>query len=535
MISMVDKQKVIHYYRTCGISKREIARLMKCSRHTVDKIVTELEDAIGSPDDPDEALTELLTTRPKYNSSKRRPTVLTLEVRAEIDACLHRNAIKRSGGMKKQQMLKRDIYQHLRDKGYKISYPTVCKYIYAKEHKKPVPKEAYLRIQYTAGDIVEFDWGEVTLYVKGIKTKFYMAVFTFAYSNGRYAYLFHHQNGLAFMESHQKFFAEIHGVPSQMVYDNMKVAVRAFTMNGKEPTEALLKMSDFYRFRYRFCNVRAGWEKGHVERSVEYVRREAFCVKDRFDSIQSAQTHLKKTCDYLNRSVASIATLEKALRFEEDLRSLRDFPGNMGCYERAEYTVDKWSTINMKTVHYSVPDSYVGEKVQVKVYSEKIAIYNKDGVKIASHPRSYATGDWILDIEHYLKTLSRKPAALTHTVVWNNAEPQLKRLYGSGFRGTDKDFISLLIFSKDRGFTQKDIIQAHQKLVARGLRKATAEQLKAMLGRDTAEEAGRSVEIPEYATQHKDIEESAVETLSSLTDLLTNNNTSSTSASQHEN
>ncbi len=51
MISMVDKQKIIHYYRTCGISKREIARLMKCSRHIVDKIVTELEDAIGGPDE----------------------------------------------------------------------------------------------------------------------------------------------------------------------------------------------------------------------------------------------------------------------------------------------------------------------------------------------------------------------------------------------------------------------------------------------------------------------------------------------------
>ena len=29
--------------------------------------------------------------------------------------------------------------------------------------------------------------------------------------------------------------------------------------------------------------------------------------------------------------------------------------------------VDKWSTISMKNVHYSVPDSLVGEKVLVKV------------------------------------------------------------------------------------------------------------------------------------------------------------------------
>ena len=31
-------------------------------------------------------------------------------------------------------------------------------------------------------------------------------------------------------------------------------------------------MQAFYGFDYRFCNARAGWEKGHVERSVDYVR-----------------------------------------------------------------------------------------------------------------------------------------------------------------------------------------------------------------------------------------------------------------------
>ncbi len=42
--------------------------------------------------------------------------------------------------------------------------------------------------------------------------------------------------------------------------------------DGKKPTETLLRMRTFYGFYYRFCNARAGWEKGHVERSVDYVR-----------------------------------------------------------------------------------------------------------------------------------------------------------------------------------------------------------------------------------------------------------------------
>ena len=66
---------------------------------------------------------------------------------------------------------------------------------------------------------------DILLFIDGVKIKFYLAVFTFGHSNGRYAYLFRHQNTLAFMESHRNFFRDIHGVPAMMVYDNMRVAV----------------------------------------------------------------------------------------------------------------------------------------------------------------------------------------------------------------------------------------------------------------------------------------------------------------------
>ena len=54
----------------------------------------------------------------------------------------------------------------------------------------------------------------------------------------------------------------------------------------------------------------------------------------------------------------------KSLQVDADLASLQGFPGHLGCFEVAEYTVDKWATIHMKHVHYSVPDTFVGEKVR---------------------------------------------------------------------------------------------------------------------------------------------------------------------------
>lgn len=73
--------------------------------------------------------------------------------------------------------------------------------------------------------------------------------------------------------------------------------------------------------------------------------------------------------------------MEKILCLEVDLLLLKFFFGNLGCFEVYEYIVDKWLIISMKNVYYFVFDFFVGEKVYVKVYSEKIVIlYGKEKV-----------------------------------------------------------------------------------------------------------------------------------------------------------
>lgn len=126
-----------------------------------------------------------------------------------------------------------------------------------------------------------------------------MAVFAFPFSKGRFAYLFHRQDTLAFMESHRNFFRDVNGVPRTMVYDNMRVAV-VFDNKEKRPTEALRRLSTFYRFNFRYCNARAGWEKGDVERSVDYVRGRAFTARVDFGSMEEARQWLTRTCMLIN-------------------------------------------------------------------------------------------------------------------------------------------------------------------------------------------------------------------------------------------
>lgn len=223
-------------YRVCGLSKREISRKLHISRNTVNNILAEYESALRA-DNSEESLSYLLTIQPKYDTSKRCYRKLTTEIRNEIDLCLKKNAAKISMGLRKQRMLKKDMYSYLLSKGYDISYPSICNYIRKVDPKRESKSnEAFIRLYYEPGSLVEFDWGEVILFIKGVKVRFYLAVFTFGHSNGRYAYLFRHQNMLAFMESHRNFFRDVHGVPDMMVYDNMRVAVGDFTGGEKKPT-----------------------------------------------------------------------------------------------------------------------------------------------------------------------------------------------------------------------------------------------------------------------------------------------------------
>lgn len=478
MLNRVDKNRIILLSRTEHKGSRAIAKELNLNRKTVQRVLRKYAEAIAA-EDPDEALLQALAETPKYDESGRHPTAITPEMSAIIDSILEDNKHKRSIGLGKQCANGITIHRVLVDKGYKVSYTTVTRYIHRKLIGPDKHEEAFVRIRYAPGNISEFDWGEIKLYIDGKLCRLYMAVFTLPYSNHRKAYLFRHQNTLAFMESHRNYFADMKGAPLVMVYDNMKVAVKKFVgPTEREPTDALVRMSSFYCFQYRFCNPASGWEKGHVENSVGHVRQRAFSIQMRFATIEEAQMWLDKICDQLNAEDESI--MGKQERIREELCSLQPCPGKIGCFESSEYSVDKYSTVKIANVRYSVPDIYVGKRLTVKLYSEKITVYDA-GKKVAAHQRSYTAGQWIIDIEHYLRTLLRKPGAVASSEALHQMPEGMKAIFEKCFKNDPKDFVQLLVFAKEQSFSYRDIEAAFDVLRSRGLRKPSGEQLRAML------------------------------------------------------
>jgi hypothetical protein len=81
--------------------------------------------------------------------------------------------------------------------------------------------------------------------------------------------------------------------------------------------------------------------------------------------------------------------------------------------------VDKYQTVRFDRNSYSVPRRWAFRTASVKGYVDRVEVVG-DGATIATHMRSYGSGQKILDPLHFLGVLERKPAALDHAPVYRD-------------------------------------------------------------------------------------------------------------------
>lgn len=320
----------------------------------------------------------------------------------------------------------------------------------------------------------------------------------------------------SFVDAHIRFFEYIGGVPKCMVYDNMKVAVAKFVgRTEKEATETLKKMSVYYGFNYRFCNIRSGNEKGHVENSVDFIRRKAFSGVNSFENETNAFKRLSERLEkynniktrYLdNSSPADLLNVEKSYLL--DL-----MPTYTNCIDLT-LRVDKLSTISYLQNRYSVPDYLVLKAVDVKVLIDRLEIYYNNNL-VASHTRLYGNQEWSIDILHYTKTLSRKPGALLGSLAFEQMNSFLKEIYHNFFKEQPKAFIELLeiVGNHDITSVQNTINSLTQKSID-----VNVENIKMILNRkednftNQSSKSNLQEEIEENSRRHLAIYDSVVGT-----------------------
>ena len=153
------------------------------------------------------------------------------------------------------------IYQRLCEAGYEGGRTVVKDYVH---RIRPRHQEAFLKLDFAAGDCAQIDWGEWgTIAVGSTRRRLSFFLMVLCYSRLMYLEFTVSQKMEFFLACHENAFAAIGGVPSRLMVDNLKSAVLQ-RLVGAAPVfnPKYLDFSKHWGFKISPCNVRAGQEKG---------------------------------------------------------------------------------------------------------------------------------------------------------------------------------------------------------------------------------------------------------------------------------
>lgn len=444
MITLKEKQTIIKLYLD-GVSKRKIALQTKKSRNTVDKYIRAYEKS-KREDVRDLPIAEDVIKPPTYKKRIGKKRVLTETIKNILRGYIKENEWKKNHYMSKQQMKMIDMHEKLIENGYSVSYTTVRNFVNSEVSKK---KEVFVRRYAEPGYEVEFDWGEIKIVIDGKIKAYSLAVFTLAYSNYRFAKIYPSESQVCVLDVHTKFIDQVGFIPSVFTYDNMRTVVKSFVGTEKTITDSMMHLSNYYQFKIRLCEPRKGNEKGHVERSVEFIRRKAFSSDYTFRNVEEADNHLTTVLQKINqRNHHEHKVKHYDLMLEEKQIAGPVIVTPFDSSELLECRVDKYSTVVIKQNHYSVPEGHVGKYIKAKVGAEKVKLFI-DGELMAEHKRNWSLHQWEMDIYHYLNTFQRKKGAIAQSECLRQAPKQIKNLYNTHYIGKEKEFIELLHYIKE--------------------------------------------------------------------------------------
>jgi hypothetical protein len=101
--------------------------------------------------------------------------------------------------------------------------------------------------------------------------------------------------------------------------------------------------------------------------------------------------------------------------------------------------------------------------------------------------RDYGTGRWIITLDHYLRTLERKPGALHGSAALKQAPWQVRLIYESAFMENARDFIDVLQYCKSHDISHSRLWKVYQQLLVKCPLDISVDKLKALLGNDPQE------------------------------------------------
>jgi transposase len=326
------------------------------------------------------------------------------------------------------------IYQMAQDRGYSGSVVQLRR---AVARLRPKIREPFLCLQTFPGQQAQADWAHFgNVMVGRARRALSCFVMTLSYSRALYLEFFFDQTTENFLRGHVHAFDAWSGQPRVILYDNLKSAVLERRGDQIHFNPQLLELGAHYHFVPQPCQVRAGNQKGRVERAIRYVR-DSFWAGRTFTTLAECNrqawswrdqvAHQRRWPGDDSRTVEQVFTDERPRLLPPPLHP---FSTNRIETVRSHKTIYVRFDLN----DYSIPPEAVGRPLTLLASDTTVRIL--DGAReIARHQRTYDRQQLVLEPAHQEAVLKMKRKAF-HTTPAGRLEqavPESKMLLDLAF------------------------------------------------------------------------------------------------------
>ena len=266
---------------------------------------------------------------------------------------------------------------------------------------------------------VDCRWGQFEAVIGGQTVTLHLFSMWLAFSTRGFHRAYVNEAQESFTDAHVRAFERFDGVPRRVRYDNLKTAVvKILAGRDRTENERFIALRSHYGFESFFCEPGIGGahEKGGVEGDIGWFRRNHLTPVPVFDTLADLNGFLER-CDTADGQrwvtgrgpgaggrVEALAALERP--------AMWTLPAErFAAVTRLTARVDTKSRVCVRQCFYSVPVRHVGRRVLVELGAETVTA-NVDGVVVAAHVRGVHRRSEILDLDHYLEVLWRRPGAM---------------------------------------------------------------------------------------------------------------------------
>jgi len=294
-----------------------------------------------------------------------------------------------------------------------VAEPTIRRYVQRRKAELGMlARETFVPQSYDWGVEAQVDWYEAYADLDGERTKCQVFTMRSMASAGAFHRAYRHATQQAFLEAHELAFAYFGGVFRRLRYDNLGSAVkRVLRGSRREETQRFIAFRSHWRFASEFCTPGEGHEKGGVEGEVGAFRRNHWVPVPQAHDLADPGAQLLAACrqDESRTPAGHAQAVGAAMAIEREHLLLLAAEG-FDLTEASFPRVDTRGRVQVRTNWYSAP-APPGTTVQVKLSAAEVTIWHA-GRCVATHERCFGRHEEVLNLEHYLDVLARKPGAL---------------------------------------------------------------------------------------------------------------------------